>query len=46
MRFRFPEDEPRQQTETHQHPPIATESASVCADHMLVTNRLPNTDAR
>jgi hypothetical protein len=27
-------------------PPIAAESASACADHMLVTNRLPNTDAR
>jgi hypothetical protein len=27
-------------------PPMAAESASMCADHMLVTNRLPNTDAR
>ena len=27
-------------------PLITAESASVCADHMLVTNRLPNTDAR
>jgi hypothetical protein len=26
--------------------PIPATSTSVCADHMLVTNRLPNTDAR
>jgi hypothetical protein len=27
-------------------PPKAATNTSVCADHMLVTNRLPNTDAR